>query len=355
MAVYKVIQDIEAEDKLLGPLGLRQFIYAAVAGLIIFIDVRLAISGIGPLKWAFILLMLFPLLLFMVLASPLGREQPTEVWLLSRIRFMLKPRRRIWDQSGTSQLVTITAPKKEVRQLTDNLSQSEVRSRLQALAQTLDSRGWAVKNVAVNLSAAPQYLQHRGESTDRLIDASSLPQEVPAVSVSASDDILDEQNNPTAHHFEVLMQQAEDRRRQDLSDKVSSARSGTDFTILDEQAVAADAAGNTFFTGSAIVTPGQETASPPEEAAVTADEQKVLERVRRRDAAIHESAEEAEKIFEKTHGIKPPASQPVPVTTPELDAKLKALAQPDDTMPLTVDSVSKLANSGSDEIVVSLR
>ena len=31
MATYKVIQDIEAEDKLIGPLTLRQFIYAGYA------------------------------------------------------------------------------------------------------------------------------------------------------------------------------------------------------------------------------------------------------------------------------------------------------------------------------------
>jgi len=33
MATYKVIQDIEAEDKLVGPLTLRQFIYAAIAAI----------------------------------------------------------------------------------------------------------------------------------------------------------------------------------------------------------------------------------------------------------------------------------------------------------------------------------
>ncbi|MGH7158305.1 MAG: PrgI family mobile element protein [Candidatus Saccharimonadales bacterium] len=35
MATYKVIQDIEAEDKILGPLTLRQFIYAGVAAILI--------------------------------------------------------------------------------------------------------------------------------------------------------------------------------------------------------------------------------------------------------------------------------------------------------------------------------
>ena len=35
MAVYKVPQDVEADDKLIGPFGFRQFIYLLmVAGLI---------------------------------------------------------------------------------------------------------------------------------------------------------------------------------------------------------------------------------------------------------------------------------------------------------------------------------
>ena len=91
MAVYKVIQDIEAEDKLLGPLTLKGFIYAAIAALLAFINFRLLFAGaLGPLRWFFVLLFLFPMFLFMILASPLGREQPTEVWLLSRVRFLIK-------------------------------------------------------------------------------------------------------------------------------------------------------------------------------------------------------------------------------------------------------------------------
>lgn len=86
MAVYKVIQDVEAEDKLLGPLTLKSFIYAGITAVLAFISVRLLISGIGPIKYLFIIIFLPPMILFGVLASPLGREQPTEVWLLSRVR-----------------------------------------------------------------------------------------------------------------------------------------------------------------------------------------------------------------------------------------------------------------------------
>jgi hypothetical protein len=111
MAVYKVIQDVEAEDKLLGPLSFKGFIYAIITGVLAFINFRLILIA-SPVKWAFIAILAGPMFLFAVLASPLGRDQPTEVWLLSRIRYFLKPRGRVWDQEGIEELVTITAPKR---------------------------------------------------------------------------------------------------------------------------------------------------------------------------------------------------------------------------------------------------
>src|SRR3954470_3689042 len=99
MAVYKVIQDVEAEDKLLGPLTLKGFVYAGIALLIGYINFRLLMPG-SPIKWIFIPALSLPMILFAVLASPWGGDQATEVWLLSKIEFFLKPRLRIWDQRG---------------------------------------------------------------------------------------------------------------------------------------------------------------------------------------------------------------------------------------------------------------
>src|SRR4051812_20205059 len=110
MAVYKVIQDIEAEDRLLGPLTFKGLVYAIIAAGLGFINFKLLISSAGPFKWFMILLLMLPMILFGVLASPLGRDQPTEVWLLARLRFFTKPRLRIWNQMGLTNLVTITAP-----------------------------------------------------------------------------------------------------------------------------------------------------------------------------------------------------------------------------------------------------
>src|SRR6478609_6736928 len=101
MATYKVIQDIEAEDKLVGPLTLRQFIYAGVAAVCLYlcfvaytkhviflVGIFLPIAAVGTF-----------------FAFPWKGEQPTEIWALARLRFMLKPRVRIWDQSNVKDLV----------------------------------------------------------------------------------------------------------------------------------------------------------------------------------------------------------------------------------------------------------
>jgi hypothetical protein len=107
--------------------------------------------------------------------------------------------------------------------LTKNLSQTEVKSRLSALATTLDSRGWAVKNINVNVGGISGYFEDQ-TGTDRLVDTSSIVREVPVVDVHASDDILDEHNNPTAQKFKNLMVQAEVDRRQALQNKLEVAR-----------------------------------------------------------------------------------------------------------------------------------
>src|SRR6202167_364448 len=96
MATYKVIQDIEAEDKLVGPLTLRQFIYAGIAALSGYLGFLTASKG------APFMLGVFAPITFVCgfFAFPWGKDQPTEVWALAKIRFFLKPRRRIWDQTG---------------------------------------------------------------------------------------------------------------------------------------------------------------------------------------------------------------------------------------------------------------
>ena len=215
MATYKVLQDIEAEDKLVGPLTLWQFIYALGAGLCIYLSAIAVMKGVPAF-----LILLVPIALFATfLAVPWGGDQPTEVWALAKLRFFLKPRKRIWNQDGMTELVTITAPKTIERVFTDGLSQREVASRLSVLANTLDSRGWAVKNVNVNMSATstPTYV-----ASDRLVDVSANPiQEVVAVDVRPDDDMLDETANPVAQNFNAMIDKAATEYRQALIDRMN--------------------------------------------------------------------------------------------------------------------------------------
>lgn len=58
----------------------------------------------------------------------------------------------------------------------------------------------------------PSYIT--SESSDRLIDPASLPQNVPVYDVHASDDIMDERNNPTAQMFDQMISRSAQEHRQ---------------------------------------------------------------------------------------------------------------------------------------------
>ena len=169
MATYKLIQDIEAEDHILGPLTLRQFIYGLAGAFFYYLSFIVITKHVGWL----LIIFLPPALFATLFAFPFKRDQPTEVWLLALLRFFFKPKVRIWNQSGVKDLVTITVPKKQERHLTNGLSQTEVQNRLQALATTLDSGGWVVKNVA-----SVPYIKPSTDS-DRLVAVGSIPRPVP--------------------------------------------------------------------------------------------------------------------------------------------------------------------------------
>lgn len=208
MAQYKVIQDIEAEDKLLGPLSLRQFIYAAITIALGFVAFRLFMTS----AWFLGIVFVPPALFFGLLAAPIGGQQSSEIWLLAKIRFFLKPRKRIWDQTGIQQLVTITAPKKIEKQLTKGYSQDEVKSRLKTLSSTLDTRGWAVKN------AGNMYAMSQTTTGDRLLDIAT--QDAPTIYVEPTADMLDPSTNPRAQAMDQMINKSAQEHRRTIDENI---------------------------------------------------------------------------------------------------------------------------------------
>lgn len=305
MATYKVLQDIEADDKLLGPFSLKQFIFAAIT---IGLGVAIFFIGASPapsfLKAPLIVTLLLPMLLTGFLAAPISRDQPNEIWLLARISFMFRPRKRIWNQDGVKELVTITAPKKEVHVYTNGLTQTEVKSRLQALANTVDSRGWAVKNVNTNLFTQPGYLNDAG--SDRLVDPTSLPQEVATADVSAADDILDIANNSTAAHLDQLVQESTATRRENaiaaMKPEAQTATKPADYWFMNQASPAPQMplpADYSVFQNTQVVAPGSADALAAVEA--TAEERALVEKIAAEKKAAKMHISDHMKVLQPLH------------------------------------------------------
>ncbi len=142
MATYKVPQDVEAEDKLLGPFTFRQFIYLVVVAIAMFLA-----YGLGRVFWGLALLPLPIILFFLVLALPLKKDQPMETYLTAVVRFWLKPRTRVWDPEGNMTLVEIVAPTTAEAHLTKDFSGEEASMRLSYLSQIVDTGGWASRGL----------------------------------------------------------------------------------------------------------------------------------------------------------------------------------------------------------------
>lgn len=316
MATYKVLQDIEAEDKLIGPFTLKQFIFAGITIIIGFIGFQILISGAPAFIMVPMLILLLPFfLLFGFLAAPIGRDQSTETWLLARLRFLFKPRTRIWSQDGYNELVTITVPKKIETVYTKDFTQDEVHSRLRALANTVDSRGWAVKNVSTNLFNQPDYIQTSAASSDRLLDPASMPQQVPTINVLPSDDIMDTENNATAQHFQQMIQESSnDIKKQAIdnmqvpSQPLAQAMSDStavnqpeDYYFMHENTVDTSNTPSDYvaFSSQNVVTPGSaESSSSTQE---TAEEQEIARQAAERDRAEKEFVYNRGPVIQPIH------------------------------------------------------
>lgn len=197
MAVYKVPQDVEADDKLIGPFSFRQFVY-----LIIVVGAGFIGWFLSQLFLPLFVIVLPVILLFGALALPLKKDQPMETYLAAIVSFYLKPRRRMWSPDGTQAFVEITVPNVIEVQRVKDISQSEAEQRLSYLASIVDSRGWAVRGVQGQSPTSP------GSMTDgAYFEAQAVP------------DMLDESVG-IGHQLDAKLDQADARRHQEMLNRV---------------------------------------------------------------------------------------------------------------------------------------
>lgn len=143
MATYKVPQDVEADDKLLGPLTFRQFVYMMITFGLIMLAV--ALFQLYPL----LAIIPIPLIIFFgILALPIKKDQPMETYLAALWSFYTKPNKRYWMTGQSNSTIQITAPKKVEAPRARNISSDEAGHRLSFLADLVDSEGQAIKNAS---------------------------------------------------------------------------------------------------------------------------------------------------------------------------------------------------------------
>ncbi len=186
MATYKVPQDVEADDKLLGPFTFRQFIY-----LLVVVALGFVAWGLAQLSVILIVIPLPFIVLFGALAAPLRKDQPMEIYLAAIISFYVKPRQRRWDPEGIESMIEITAPKTVEVALTKDLSEHEAEQRLSYLANIVDSGGWAIRGTATGPMGVP--------------GAGVINSDIYREAQDATD--VFDTNTSVAHGFDVMMGQ----------------------------------------------------------------------------------------------------------------------------------------------------
>lgn len=136
MGQYKVPQDVEAEDKILGPYTLKQFIYAVIGVAYGFLTFRI-FFGATPVL--FFIIGVPPTVLMLMLGLYQRKDQPFEALFLALVGFWTKPRKRIWIKEPITEVFKIVQPP-----LVEDVTQKnpgEVRSQLEHVAQVIDTRG----------------------------------------------------------------------------------------------------------------------------------------------------------------------------------------------------------------------
>ena len=95
---FKVPQNIDMPDRILGPLTMLQFIYAIIGGGGAYVCYMSLPSFIGI--FLAIIIVLFTLAMIFLKIN----ERPFLIFLLSLLRFMSTPKQRLWEKGQNSDI-----------------------------------------------------------------------------------------------------------------------------------------------------------------------------------------------------------------------------------------------------------
>lgn len=212
MGQYKVPQDVEAEDKIVGFLTLKQFIYAVVGVAYGLLSFRIFSGAL----FIWLIVGVPPTLIFLLLGLYQREGQPFEAYFLALINYWFKPRRRIWIKETVIDAFKVEQPKPKPNE--QGRDPREVRGQLDKLAQIVDTRGWSAKQPELQ---EPD-MQPVIDLGERLQTAEVASGAAEPVEVGLADDILDMAHNPSARNLNVLIEDAEQQVRQEAMQKMKA-------------------------------------------------------------------------------------------------------------------------------------
>lgn len=229
MGTYKVPQNVEAEDKILGPLSLKQFIYAIIGlgyGFVTF-----AIFQQLIVLWVF--LGIPPMLFMLALGLYQKEDQPLETYVIAVAQFITKPKQRIWIKEPIAEVFHLEPPPPKPEMA--KRDPREVRGQLQNLAQLVDTRGWSAKQPELQESAdeVPVIDLKDRIGAEVLAAQDAVPSfgsgpiagsEIAAPQagegkITEADDILDDRN-PTTQNLNVLIENSVKSVREEALQKM---------------------------------------------------------------------------------------------------------------------------------------
>ena len=186
MAQYKVPQDVEADDKLIGPFSFRQFVYLMIAGGLIATAV-----GLFQIFPALAIVPVPFVVFFLALALPLKKDQPMETYLAAVVSYHLKPHSRHWMPGQKENPIIITAPKIVEQKRTRDITGEEATHRLSFLADIVDTEGYAIKgagaspmreDLSAEAVATPDMFEtYQSQVINRVIDQDKMTRHQTAV------------------------------------------------------------------------------------------------------------------------------------------------------------------------------
>jgi hypothetical protein len=135
---YKVPQNIDLEDKIVGPFTMKQFIYLLVGGTIIYGWWNYANTYVDPSPMSIFIPLALPVgLLTFCLALVKVNDRPFELFLLNIFKFIFSPKQRMWREGFKEQGVIVIDKNAEKQTKQGTVKDT---SSLDDLAKTLEKQ-----------------------------------------------------------------------------------------------------------------------------------------------------------------------------------------------------------------------